>query len=225
MKQVNYLAVVWCFVWLIVLVSCGKTEITIEPTLPPATIVPDAASSATAPLIIDADLLYQGTGDMPWWNDAVFYEIFVRSFNDSDGDGMPDLNYENPQVTAAMQEAARYWLQDMGVDGFRLDAIKHIIENGQMQENTQGTHEWLKGFYTFYKDVNPGALAVGEAWTGTQQVLKYTGDEVDIAFQFDLAQAILNSADFGLATLVSKEQQSVVESFSPRTIRYFLDQS
>ena len=27
----------------------------------------------------------------PWWNDAVFYEIFVRSFHDSDGDGIGDL--------------------------------------------------------------------------------------------------------------------------------------
>jgi len=27
-----------------------------------------------------------------WWNDAVFYEVFVRSFYDSDGDGAGDLN-------------------------------------------------------------------------------------------------------------------------------------
>ena len=27
-----------------------------------------------------------------WWNDAVFYEIFVRSFNDSNGDGIGDFN-------------------------------------------------------------------------------------------------------------------------------------
>ena len=26
-----------------------------------------------------------------WWNDRVFYEIFVRSFRDSDGDGIGDL--------------------------------------------------------------------------------------------------------------------------------------
>jgi pullulanase/glycogen debranching enzyme len=33
-----------------------------------------------------------GTGGLPWWNDSVFYEVFVRSFYDSDGDGIGDLN-------------------------------------------------------------------------------------------------------------------------------------
>ena len=36
--------------------------------------------------------LVKGTGGQPWWNDSTFYEIFVRSFFDSDGDGVGDLN-------------------------------------------------------------------------------------------------------------------------------------
>ena len=36
--------------------------------------------------------LVKGTGGQPWWNDSTFYEIFVRSFSDSDGDGVGDLN-------------------------------------------------------------------------------------------------------------------------------------
>ena len=36
--------------------------------------------------------LVKGTGGQPWWNDSTFYEIFVRSFADSDGDGVGDLN-------------------------------------------------------------------------------------------------------------------------------------
>ena len=37
-------------------------------------------------------VISQGTEGFPWWNDAVFYEIFVRSFRDSDGDGIGDFN-------------------------------------------------------------------------------------------------------------------------------------
>jgi glycosidase len=33
-----------------------------------------------------------GTDGFPWWNDSVFYEIFVRSFYDSNGDGIGDFN-------------------------------------------------------------------------------------------------------------------------------------
>ncbi len=346
---------------LFLLAACNNDETVPEPTMSPATAVVSATPAPIMEAAAAPDLLSSGTAGMPWWNDAVFYEVFVRSFKDSDGDGvgdipgliekldylndgdptttddlgvtalwlmpimespsyhgydvvdyfkvdeeygsaedfqrlieeahargirvivdlvtnhtsrdhpwfeesrdpnsekrdwyiweeedpgyrgpegqqvwhrtpggyyyalfwdgMPDLNYENPEVTGAMQEAARFWLEDMGVDGFRLDAIKHIVENGQMQENTKATHEWLKGFYTFYKDVNPDALAVGEAWTNTQQVRKYTGDEVDIAFQFDLANAILNSAVSGISPQIGQEQRNVVENFPPGQYAAFL---
>ena len=137
-------------------------------------------------------------------------------------DGMPDLNYENPEVTEAMYEAARFWLEDMGVDGFRLDAIKHMVEEGSNQQNTPSSHAWLEGFYTFYKDVNPEALTVGEAWTGTQQVVDYTGDEVDIAFQFDLAEDMVAASREGIGSLVKDTQAEVVESFPPSQYATFL---
>ncbi len=43
---------------------------------------------------------------------------------------MPDLNLANPQVTAELDKITRYWLKEMGVDGFRLDAVRHYIEQG-----------------------------------------------------------------------------------------------
>ena len=38
---------------------------------------------------------------------------------------MPDLDFDNPQVRREVEAIARFWL-DLGVDGFRLDAAKHI---------------------------------------------------------------------------------------------------
>jgi glycosidase len=165
----------------------------------------------------DEDPGYRGPENQKVWHqtaDGYYYGVFW--------DGMPDLNYENPDTTEAMYDIARFWLEEMGADGFRLDAIKHIVENGQLQENTRGTHEWLQGFYAFYKGVNPDALSVGEAWTNTQDVLKYTGDEVDIAFQFDLAQAILNSVESGYGVQIGREQSNVVDTFPPNQYATFL---
>ncbi|MDJ0752513.1 MAG: alpha-amylase family glycosyl hydrolase [Ardenticatenaceae bacterium] len=160
---------------------------------------------------------YRGPdGQVAWHDDpsGAYYGVFWS--------GMPDLNYDNPEVTAAMYEAAEFWLTEMGVDGFRLDAIKHMIEEGQAQENTRSTHDWLADFYTFYKEVNPEALTVGEAWTNTQQVVEYTGDEVDIAFQFDLALDILAASSAGVGKAFATTQSEVVEAFPPNQYATFI---
>lgn len=160
---------------------------------------------------------YRGDRGQAVWhkkNDAFYYALFWG--------GMPDLNYQNPEVTAAMYDAAEFWLTEMGVDGFRLDAIKHMVEEGPALENTRSTHNWMEAFYTFYKDVDPNALTVGEAWTNTQQVVEYTGDEVDIAFQFDLALDILNGANSGLAPAFYKTQQLTVDSFPKNQYATFI---
>ncbi|XP_022090707.1 uncharacterized protein LOC110979322 [Acanthaster planci] len=45
----------------------------------------------------------------------------------------PDLNYRNPQVRAAMDDVVRFWLEK-GVDGMRVDAIRHMYENEDLQD-------------------------------------------------------------------------------------------
>ncbi|NJN54307.1 MAG: DUF3459 domain-containing protein [Anaerolineae bacterium] len=115
-----------------------------------------------------------------------------------------------------------YLAEQMGADGFRLDAIKHLVEEGAAQENTASTHEWLQQYYTFYKEVNPDAFAVGEAWTSTQQVLDYTGDEVDVAFQFDLAEDIINSSKVGIGTIAAKTLAEIVAVYPPGQYATFI---
>lgn len=106
--------------------------------------------------------------------------------------GMPDLNLANPAVTVEMEDVARFWLEEAGADGFRLDAARHLIEEGSTQENTAATHEWLRGFRRVYKGADPEALVVGEMWTQGPNVVEYLqGDELDLAFDFDLAEAIV----------------------------------
>ncbi len=104
-------------------------------------------------------------------------------------DQMPDLNHNNPQVVEEVKKVARFWL-DLGVDGFRVDGARHLIEEGENQADTASTHAWFKQFRPFYKSVNPQAMVVAEVWTSSFAVVKYIkGDEVDLAFDFDLASA------------------------------------
>lgn len=160
---------------------------------------------------------FRGPWGQPVWHakdGSYYYGVFWS--------GMPDLNYQNPAVTEAMLERIEFWLVEMGVDGFRLDAIKHMVEEGNLQENTYATHDWLEEFYVFYKDINDQAFTVGEAWTSTAQVIEYTGDEVDIAFQFDLAEDIINGALVGIPAAYYRTFQDVYDSFPPNQYATFI---
>ena len=136
---------------------------------------------------------------------------------------MPDLNFENPDVTVAMQDMMRFWLEDMGADGFRLDAIKHLIEDGRILENTPATHDWLaENFYPFYKRINPEAIAVGEIWSTTDDIAPYVGDEMDLAFEFALAEAILQSAQTGQKVHIERAMPMIEEAYPPGQYATFL---
>jgi glycosidase len=114
------------------------------------------------------------------------------------GAHMPDLNYTNAEVTSGMEDLARFWLDEVGIDGFRVDAARHLIEEDGKLENTPATHDWYRGFYDFYKGMDPDAYAVGEVWGAGGLIAKtYTGDQFDQLFNFELASGAVNSASGG----------------------------
>ncbi len=138
-------------------------------------------------------------------------------------EGMPDLNYRNPAVTEEMQRVARFWLEDMGADGFRLDAIRHLIEDGQVYDGTPATHQWLAGFDDFLDSVDPEALTVGEVWDATAEVAPYVrNDEVDLAFEFDLAQAIIRSLNDGKPAGTSADLAQLLSAYPLGQLATFL---
>ncbi len=104
---------------------------------------------------------------------------------------MPDLNLRSPDVTAALDDVARFWLQDVGVDGFRLDAAKHLIEDGKdAQMNTPETKAWLAGWKDRLDAVAPDAMTVGEVWDPATVAASYVPDSTDLTFDFGFATAI-----------------------------------
>ena len=127
-------------------------------------------------------------GEQVWYptKSGYYYAIFWI--------GQPDLNYTDQAVSDEMYKVAQFWLQDIGVDGFRLDAVRYLIEEGQDQQDTQETLDWWKNFRTFYKNINPQAMTVGEVYTSNYVVEKYLNDgNFDQAFNFDLANQILQN--------------------------------
>jgi maltose alpha-D-glucosyltransferase/alpha-amylase len=100
----------------------------------------------------------------------------------------PDLNFDNPHVLKAVFRTMRFWL-DMGVDGFRLDAIPYLIEReGTTNENLPETHVVLKQIRARIDQSYPNKLLLAEANMWPEDVRPYFGeaDECHMAFHFPL---------------------------------------
>ncbi len=155
----------------------------------------------------------------PGWHPAVPDSFYYGFF----GDHMPDLNYRNPDVTAKLQDIVRFWLKDVGVDGFRLDAAKYLIEDGTSIQNTDATHQWYRNFRPVYKQLNPQAMTIGEVWDLTPTAAAYAqGDQLDLTFDFDLAQAFILSMRTGRASQARDALKINRANFKPNQFGAFL---
>lgn len=104
----------------------------------------------------------------------------------------PDLNFDNPAVREEMKAVMRFWL-DMGIDGFRADAVPYLIEReGTTCENLPETHAFLKELRKLIDDEYPGCILLAEANQWPQDLRQYLadGDEFHMAFQFPLMPRI-----------------------------------
>jgi glycosidase len=131
---------------------------------------------------------WQGLGGRAWHpsDDDFYLGLFWSE--------MPDLNLRNPAVLHEMQGVARYWL-DMGVDGFRVDAIQHILESDTgVIANTPENIAWVGNFERFIKSVKPDAYLVGETWTDTGTIVRYhERAQLDLSFNYPLFTALTAS--------------------------------
>lgn len=97
----------------------------------------------------------------------------------------PDLNYENPRVQEEMLEVFRFWM-DMGLDGFRCDAIPYLFEEeGTSCENLPRTHAYLKELRKVMDREYPEAILLGEANQWPEDVRPYFGDGDELHMSFD----------------------------------------
>jgi len=100
----------------------------------------------------------------------------------------PDLNYDNPAVREQMWNVMEFWLE-MGVDGFRLDAVPYLLEReGTNCENLPETHAVLKELRRKLDEKFPGRMLLAEAnqWPADLRPYFGDGDEFHMAFHFPL---------------------------------------
>lgn len=153
------------------------------------------------------------------WHRAPAGDFYYGAF----WEGMPDLNLRNPAVTAELTRIAEVWLDDFGIDGFRIDAAKHLIETGpDAQVNTPETKAWLADFRAAIQARHPDALVLGEVYDARGISSSYTRDgALDMAFDFGLGPAIANGV-YGDATTVLASVEEVAERYAPGAAGTFL---
>jgi maltose alpha-D-glucosyltransferase/alpha-amylase len=139
----------------------------------------------------DTDTMYGGTRiifvdtEMSNWAwDPVSKSYYWHRFFSH----QPDLNYDNPAVREEMWNVMKFWLE-VGVDGFRLDAVPYLIEReGTSCENLPETHEVIRELRKKVDDQFPGAMLLAEAnqWPADLRPYFGDGDEFHMAFHFPL---------------------------------------
>ncbi len=131
----------------------------------------------------EARVIFTDTESSNWSWDAVRGQYYWHRFFHH----QPDLNYDNPDVRATMLDVIRFWLE-LGVDGFRLDAIPYLYQReGTNCENLTETHAFLKEVRAFVERIKPGAFLLGEVNQWPDDTLPYFGDgfdEIPLLFHF-----------------------------------------
>lgn len=113
-------------------------------------------------------------------------------------EGMPDLNFDEPKVREELIKIGQYWLEQ-GLDGFRLDAAKHIYgdfaSTASTPEIQAKNKAWWQEFRAGMNKVKPDAYLIGEVWDSLTVIAPYFDQALNSAFHFDLAVRLLSAAD------------------------------
>lgn len=149
------------------------------------------------------------------WNQQVWYPSPSGYYFAIFWDRMPDLNYDNPATRDEAKKIAAFWLQEVGIDGFRLDAVRYLVEEDKRLADSPGTHNFLAEWGDYYRSLNSDAFTVGEAWTDNANVSKYTktDTELDSAFNFDFSDAILTALSEGTTNLLKFQLKATLQYF------------
>lgn len=135
---------------------------------------------------------------------------------------MPELNFDNPEVRQATLDIAKYYL-DLGVDGFRFDAIKYIYYG-----DTAKSVEFWEWYMDELKRIKPDIYCVGECWSGESEILEYYGAMNCFNFAMAQAEGMVAAAARGNSNItkytkyIESYQKKVLERDSDAMVMPFL---
>ena len=130
----------------------------------------------------DVRIIFQDFEASNWTWDPVAQQYYWHRFFHH----QPDLNYDNPQVQDEIFKIIDYWC-DMGVDGFRLDAVPYLYEReGTNGENLPETHAFLKRLRKHIDGKYPAVCFLAEANMWPEDSASYfgNGDECHMNYHF-----------------------------------------
>jgi maltose alpha-D-glucosyltransferase / alpha-amylase len=138
-------------------------------------------------------IIFTDTEDSNWAFDSERRQFYFHRFFSH----QPDLNFENPAVHDAVLDITRFWL-DMGVDGFRLDAVPFLYESEEGNgEGEPPTHEFVKKMRAMVDREYPGRVMIAEANQWPREVAAFFGTEDEpechMAFDFPVMPRIFYS--------------------------------
>jgi glycosidase len=114
----------------------------------------------------------------------------------------PDLNLDNEKVRQEIVDIAKFWLNEVKVDGFRMDAARHIFPDERVKDN----HAFWVWFRKEMETIKPDVYLVGEVWSSADVVAPYLKGLPSL-FNFDLGYAITN------VTLAGKDTVGLVSRY------------
>jgi maltose alpha-D-glucosyltransferase/alpha-amylase len=132
----------------------------------------------------DARIIFKDFETSNWSWDPVAGAYFWHRFYSH----QPDLNFANPQVRKEITRVMDFWL-DLGVDGFRLDAVPYLHEReGTSSENLPETHAELRAIRSHIDEKYRDRMLLAEANQWPEDSVAYfgNGDECHMAFHFPL---------------------------------------
>jgi len=139
-----------------------------------------------------------------------YYSSFTAS--------MPDLNLSSSAVKKEVKNIFKYWI-DFGVDGFRLDAIKHFFDASEYASGTDVkklTQNYFNDLEKSMNKINPNIFFVGEWLTESYTSYTISAPYIDSQFSFSTRKLLNDNISGSLsaakvATKITTEINELTE--------------